>query len=104
MDDNTSIQFRLRLAQINGIKMNEATTRSVKATPEAKAKAKAAMERMHGPGKITFSVSSNAGRDGHGHTVSHENDYGDENHHTYHPTTGKVERNPYMRTGNSDAF
>ncbi len=24
MDDNTSIQFRLRLAQINGIKMNEA--------------------------------------------------------------------------------
>ncbi len=23
MDDNTSIQFRLRLAQINGIKMNE---------------------------------------------------------------------------------
>ena len=35
MDDNTSIQFRLRLAQINGIKMNEEQIDEVVVPPPA---------------------------------------------------------------------
>jgi len=57
------------------------------------------MKKMYGPGKIQFSVSSNGG-----HSVSHEDaSFGDTYHHTYHPTTGKVEPKHFMFTGDSDA-
>jgi hypothetical protein len=51
-----------------------------------KAKAKAQMIKVYGPGIITFRKTSNGG-----YFIQHEDNFGDTNSHQYDPQTGKVD-------------